>query len=161
MIVSCASPFLPRPSPFPLSVRLQSDVWEADLWDRQRLPPSLPGQPVCMFPDARTCVFCHGVHGRRRPHDAHTCRRLFWATCCVSSALSCMYTYTYLQELLGHGNHAMKLPAHSFAADVNVYGSLKQFLSQQSVCHFHALQLCVVGSFVAELLWVVKASTLQ
>lgn len=67
-----------------------------------------------------------------------------------------MYTYTYLQELLGHGNHAMKLPAHSFAADVNVYGSLKQFLS-----HFHALQLCVVGSFVAELLWVVKASTLQ
>lgn len=56
---------------------------------------------------------------------------------------------------------AMKLPAHSFAADVNVCGSFKQFLSQQSVCDFHALQLCVVGSFVAELLWVVNASTLQ
>lgn len=82
----CLMPPSPRLLP---SVCLQSDVWEADLWDSQLLPPPLPGQPVCMFPDARTCVFCHGVYGRGRPHDAHTCRRLFWATCCVSSASMC------------------------------------------------------------------------
>lgn len=73
--------------PHPPIVCLQSDVWEADFWDGQWLPPPLPGQPVCMFPDTRTCVFCHGVHGGRRPHDAHTCGRLFRATCCVSSAV--------------------------------------------------------------------------
>lgn len=83
-------------SPHP-SLCLQSHVWKEDLWDCQQLAPPLPGQPVCMLPDTRTCVFCHGVHGGGRPHDAHTRRCLLWDSCRVSS-LFCQWYKSTLED---------------------------------------------------------------
>lgn len=68
----------------------QSDVWEADLRDGERCTPLLPGQPVCVFPDAGTRVLRHGVFGGRRPHDAHPHRRVHRA----SHHVSCVCVHT-------------------------------------------------------------------
>lgn len=68
---------------FPL---LQSHVREADLRDREPVPPSFPCQPVCLFPDSGACVFRHGVHSWRRPYDAHPHRCFHRAQSCVSAA---------------------------------------------------------------------------
>lgn len=75
---------------FFLSLLLQSDVREAHLWDCEHVAPSLPGQPVCMLPDPRACVFRHGVHGRRRPDDAHPHRRLHRAARRVRNLSLCV-----------------------------------------------------------------------
>lgn len=71
-----------------LSSLSQSDVWEEDFWDGQQRPPPVPGQPVCVFPDAGARVFCHGVRSWRRPDDAHPCWCFLWAQGCVSERSS-------------------------------------------------------------------------
>lgn len=97
------------PSPFPpsLSSPLQSDVRKTHLWDRQHVPPSLLGQPVCVFPDAGACVLCYGVHSRRRPDDAHPHRRLHRATSCVCNMQDtrvsfCIFYFYYLSDMFVH-----------------------------------------------------------
>lgn len=57
----------------------QSDVWEEDFRNGQQRSPPVPGQPVCVFPDAGACLFCHGVRSGRRPDDAHPRWCFLWA----------------------------------------------------------------------------------
>lgn len=86
---------IPPASPIPvlhpfLSFLLQSDVRKAHLRDCEHVTPSLPGQPVCVLPDSRACVFCDGVHSRRRPDDAHPHRCLHRATSRVCNICVCL-----------------------------------------------------------------------
>lgn len=97
LLSHCSTARLPR-----LGVNLQPNVREAHLRDRELVAPSLPGQPVCVLPDPRACVFRHGVHGGRRPDDAHSYGCLHRTTSHVRSvkttkSLSSSVWYSYFK----------------------------------------------------------------
>lgn len=74
------------PLPVSFCFLLQFNVRETHLWDCEPVSPPVPGQLVCLLPDSGTCMFCNGVHSRRRPDDAHPHWRLHGDAGCVRHA---------------------------------------------------------------------------
>lgn len=95
-------------------------MWEEDIRDCEQRAAPVPGQSFCVFPDQGACVFCDGVCGRRRPHDAHSRRCVFRATGHVSDTKVVLFQMVVIKPL--SALHLLFLMVAGFMQPVSSWG---------------------------------------